>query len=405
MNCQKCGSPIIPGDKFCKTCGTAVAVQEVAQPMMAQMPTGMEQQMNNPMNNNINNNMNMQPQQPAQQHPLMMNQADLNMNAMTMNLGNNMNMQQENNMGMNNNQFIPNAMSTPMDNNVNSMNTMGAMDMSNQMNSMNNMNQMGTMNDMSAPMIGMNQMDMSNQMNNMNSLNNGMSSVPTPPPGMAMGMNTPMSIGPMGAVTPQNNNSKFIIAGIAVVVVVLVLAFTLFGNTSNLNEKEVGKGNEEEKEVPTYTVKISGFAFKVPQTYIYEVNNGYLMMTDESNAWVIRLSVQKASYETFKKNIDQIKMNAEKKGYEVETAALKTIGGVEMIKLCYESSGIKNNGAFSKINSMYVVAIDAFNEENTYDDKLLEKAAAIVKTAEYTGETTNMEIAIPDGVKNLLNQQ
>ena len=39
------------------------------------------------------------------------------------------------------------------------------------------------------------------------------------------------------------------------------------------------------------------------------------------------------------------------------------------------------------------------------DDKLLEKAAAIVKTAEYTGETTNMEIAIPDGVKNLLNQQ
>ena len=23
MNCQKCGSPLVPGDKFCKTCGAA----------------------------------------------------------------------------------------------------------------------------------------------------------------------------------------------------------------------------------------------------------------------------------------------------------------------------------------------------------------------------------------------
>lgn len=406
MNCQKCGSPLVPGDKFCTTCGTQVqdANQNMQQPMMTQMPSGMDNQMNN--------NMQQETQQPTQQHPLMMNQADLNMNAMTMN--NNMNQMndmsmnnQDNSLNMGNNQFVPqdnsmNQQPTMMDNNMNMQqpsmmdNNMNSMNNTNSMNGMSNMNSMNSMNSMN----NMNNMNMG--MNNMNSgMNNQIPQPMTPPTGMSMGINP----GPMGAVTPKNNNSKFIIAGVAVVAVILVVVFLFAGNNSSLNGDEVGQTGDEEVEVATYTVQLSGFSFKVPQTYIYEVSNGYLMMTDESDSWIVRISVQKASYETLKTNMDQLKPTAEKKGYTAEAAEIVTMNGLEMIKFNFEASGMKYNGAYAKINSMYLATIEGFNEDNTYDESLLKKASSIVKSAEYVGETSNMEIAIPNGAIDLITLQ
>ena len=350
MNCQKCGSPLVPGDKFCKTCGTAVQQE---QPMMNQMPTGMDNQMNNQPENNA-------------QHPLMMNQADLNVNAMSTN--NNMNTMDnnQNNMGMGNNQFVPNDQ--PMMNNNQPM-------MNNNMSMMNN---------------GM------NQMNN---------SVPQPMsiPGNNMGMNQPMT-GPMGAMTPKNNNSKFIIGGVILAIVVIAAILVFGGSGSSLGGGSVGKGGEEEKNVPTYSVKISGFSFQVPQTYIYEASNGYLLLTDESDSWILRLSVQKASYENLKSNKEQLKPTAEKQGYNAEAAVVKTFNGVEMIKFNFEASGMKYNGAYAKLNSMYLATIEGFNADNSYDESLLKRAASVIKTAEYVGETANMEIAIPDGAITLIGQ-
>lgn len=342
MNCQKCGSPLIPGDKFCKTCGSAVQQE---QPMMNQMPTGMDNQMNNQPENNA-------------QHPLMMNQADLNVNAMSTN--NNMNIMDnnQNNMGMGNNQFVPN----------------------------------------NQPMMNSGMQPMNNGMNQMNN------QIPQPMsiPGNNMGMSQPMN-GPMGAVTPKNNNSKFIIGGVILAIVVIAAILVFGGSGTNLGG-EVGKGGEEEKNVPTYTVKISGFSFQVPQSYIYEVSNGYLLLTDESDSWILRLSVQKASYETLKSNKEQLKPTAEKQGYTAETAVVKTFNGVEMIKFNFEASGMKYNGAYAKLNSMYLATIEGFNADNSYDESLLKKAASIIKTAEYVGETANMEIAIPDGAITLIGQ-
>ena len=54
---------------------------------------------------------------------------------------------------------------------------------------------------------------------------------------------------------------------------------------------------------------------------------------------------------------------------------------------------------------MYIATIEGFNQENTYDESILKRATAIIKTAEYTGETVNMEIAIPSGALDLLTAE
>ena len=209
----------------------------------------------------------------------------------------------------------------------------------------------------------------------------------------------PMNNGPLGAMTPKTNNTGKLIA-IAIVIVAVLAGIFVFGNF-DFGGKEVGKGSEE-KEVPTYTVNVSGFSFKVPQTYIYEVSNGYLMFTDETDEWIIRISVQKASFETLKTNKEQLKVAAEKRGYIATTPVVKKINGVELIEFNFEASSLKYNAAYAKLNSMYIATIEGFNQENTYDDAILKRAIAIIKTAEYTGEAVNMEIAIPSGALDLM---
>ena len=373
MNCQKCGSPLTPEDKFCKTCGTQVQTIEQSneQSIMSQMPTGMIEQMNN-----IE-----QVQKEQKPHPLTMNQTDLTLNAMSASTNlNNINPMDPNyqntmnQMPMGNNQYIPvDNMQQP---------TMTPIPMDNATNQMPNMNQMANM-------------------NNMMPMNNQIPQPMTPPPGM--NMNQPMNVGPMGTMTPpKNNNSKFILAGVAIAVVILVALMLIGGNTKL--EDEIGKTNEEEKEVATYKVNLSGVTFKVPQTFIYEVNSGYLLLTDETDSWVIRISIMKASYETIKNNRSQLKTAAEQKGYKAEDAELKTINGLEIVKFNFEAGGIKYNGAYAKINSMYLATVEGFNQENTYDEQILSKAAGIIKTAEYTGQTANMEINFPDTLATLIQE-
>lgn len=353
MNCQKCGSPLVPGDKFCKTCGAAAETMP-EQNMMGQN-NGQMNQMANPMpiEQPVNN-------QPAGNHPLMMNQADLNVNAMSTNFNQ-----------MNND---VNGAQAPQDNSTFFGGTLN--------------------NEQPAPMnMGMSDNMMNNQIPQPMNIPNAMPSL----------HQMPTNNGPMGAMTPKGNNTGKFIA-IAVVVVAILAGVLIFGNL-NLGGKEVGKGGEQEKEVPTYTVNVNGFSFKVPQTYIYEISNGYLMFTDESDEWIIRISVQKASFETLKTNKEQLKVAAEKRGYIATNPVVKKINGVELIEFNFEASSLKYNAAYAKLNSMYIATIEGFNQENTYDEEILKRATAIVKTAEYTGETVNMAIAIPNGALDLLTAE
>ena len=354
MNCQKCGSPLVPGDKFCKTCGSAIDAMPEQNAMVGQN-NGQMNQMANPMPEQqpMNN-------QPAGNHPLMMNQADLNVNAMSNNF-NQMNNE------INGGQQEPETQSF-----------FG-----------------GALNN-NEPQIQMTPMMNDNMMNNQ--IPQQMS-IPNAMPTMNQ---MPMN-GAMGAMTPKSNNTGKFIA-IAVVVVAVLVGIFAFGNF-DFGGKEVGKGGEEEKEIPTYTVNVNGFSFKVPQTYIYEISNGYLMFSDESDEWIIRISVQKASFETLKTNKEQLKVAAEKRGYIATNPVVKKINGVELIEFNFEASSLKYNAAYAKLNSMYIATIEGFNQENTYDESILKRATAIIKTAEYTGETVNMEIAIPSGALDLLTAE
>ena len=355
MNCQKCGSPLVPGDKFCKTCGSAIEAMPEQNLMMGQN-NGQMNQMANPMPEQqpMNN-------QPAGNHPLMMNQADLNVNAMS--------------------------------NNFNQMNS----DLNG------NQTQSETPSFFGGALNNEQPVQMTPMMND-NMMNNQIPQQMSIPNAIPTLNQMPNNTGAMGAMTPKGNNTGKFIA-IAVVVIAVIAGILVFGNF-NFGGKEVGKGGEEEeKEIPTYTVNVNGFSFKVPQTYIYEISNGYLMFTDESDEWIIRISVQKASFETLKTNKEQLKVAAEKRGYIATNPVVKKINGVELIEFNFEASSLKYNAAYAKLNSMYIATIEGFNQENTYDEEILKRATAIVKTAEYTGETVNMEIAIPNGALDLLTAE
>ena len=356
MNCQKCGSPLVPGDKFCKTCGSAVNAMPEQNMMM-----GQDNGQTNVMANQMPEQQPVVNNQPAGSHPLMMNQADLNVNAMSTNFN-------------------------QMNNDVN-----GASQVQQETPSFFG----GNLNNEQPQLTPMN--------NGMDMMNNQMPQAMSIPNAMPTMNQMPMNNGPMGAMTPQGNNKGKFVA-IAVIVVAILAGVLIFGNY-DFGGKEVGKGSEEEKEVPTYTVNVSGFSFKVPQTYIYEISNGYLMFTDESDEWIIRISVQKASFETLKTNKEQLKVAAEKRGYIATNPVVKKINGVELIEFNFEASSLKYNAAYAKLNSMYIATIEGFNQENTYDESILKRATAIVKTAEYTGESVSMSVAIPNGALDLLTAE
>lgn len=327
MNCKKCGAPLSNEDVFCKNCGT-------------------------PVNDNS-----------AVQNQNMMNNGKMYSNVTS----NPVNVDMTNNMGANNVNSVPNNQGVAN----NSLNG----NISNQQ--MNYGNYMNTA--------------MPNNMPNQN----------------------PVSTN--GVVNDADKKKKTImIAGIAGAIVVVVLAVILTANniknpnkdnnagnnSGNNNGSEVnnGSGNNNgsgsnnggsNTVAPTpsntsaYKVKYEDFTFNIPDNMLYEVASYALKIGNEEQTWVAELAMYERNFENLKGTINQIQGKLQNSGMQASAAELKKIGNSEFITVEAVESGSNFLVAYGKLNSMYVVTIMIYNEDNTYDYDALNKVANITSNATY----------------------
>lgn len=190
----------------------------------------------------------------------------------------------------------------------------------------------------------------------------------------------------------KNSNTKFIIIGIVVVLAIvgIVVAISAFGgnktNNSGINNGGSSAANS------SYTVKFNGFTFKIPTNLVYEEEEDCIALGDEEGTWTAYIEVIEGSYSQMLSKKSQLQSVYQSKGYTSSAAVEKTIGGMPFITLEISKSGTNALLGLAKANSMNIFGITAYNVENEYDYKLLEKVSSILKSAEYTGTTNNMSI-------------
>lgn len=200
--------------------------------------------------------------------------------------------------------------------------------------------------------------------------------------------------------TPQYNNQqpkssggsiKYIAIGVVLLIGVIATIFVvgLLKNKDNDNKTGGSSSNVTQTSKNNYKVNFKGFTLEIPDNLVYEEKNNQLMIGNEADTWVTILEIEEGNFSQLKANKSQLQTSMQQNGYVASTASERTLGGVDFITLEVTASGQKAIAAVAKANSMYFIGITALNLNNEYDYTLLETIAPIIKSAQYTGNTTN----------------
>ena len=166
------------------------------------------------------------------------------------------------------------------------------------------------------------------------------------------------------------------------------------------------------QQTSSYKVNYGGFKLYIPDDLIYEMDytNKAINIGDASSTWVSQLAIQQVPFKNFKQNKSQIKavldelLNNEAK---VSSATIETIEGVEFIIAEVNAGGMNVCIGLAELNSMYSACMVIMNEENDFNREYFKRYATIIRTAEYTGDSsymnTNSKIKIED-IKNALQR-
>lgn len=219
-----------------------------------------------------------------------------------------------------------------------------------------------------------------NYSNNMNSNQQGWANYNNAP----MYNNQPMN--------KPSGNGKYIAIGFAIIVgiIAIVVVVSMVMNKDNNNSLTGGGSSSVTQPSKTnYKVAFKGFTFEIPDNFVYEEDNGTLMIGNEEGTWAAILELEQGSFSQLKANKSQLQSLMQQSGYTASIASEKNLGGVDFITLEISASGQNAIAALAKANSMYFIGVTAMNQDNEFDYKLLETIAPIVKSAQYNGNTTN----------------
>ena len=147
----------------------------------------------------------------------------------------------------------------------------------------------------------------------------------------------------------------------------------------------------------SYKVNYLGFKLYIPDDLIYEMDytNDGIVIGDAMQTWIAEFIIKQASYQMVKqnKNIMVQYFNEHFAGYnpKISEARVETIDGVEFVTIETEAAGQSMLIGYASLNSMYTLCFNLMNENNDFNRAYLKYIASIVKTAEYTGESTYMK--------------
>lgn len=214
---------------------------------------------------------------------------------------------------------------------------------------------------------------------------------------------------------PKNNNTKFILLGICIAVVLVVGIILIYvfvgkdnseisGDGSNNTGTTTGENNnsgtttDDNKNddsssvnnTSNYTVKFKGFTFKIPTNLVYETEIDSILLGDEDGTWATYIEVIEGSYNQILSNKNQLQTIYQQQGYSANPAVEKNIGGVNFLTLEISKSGYNALLGFSKANSMYLFGTTTYNLDNEYDYEVLKTISSILSSAEFNSEANNM---------------
>lgn len=196
------------------------------------------------------------------------------------------------------------------------------------------------------------------------------------------------------SVSQKNDNTKFIIIGIAIAVVVvgIFIGIIAIGGKKSGAGTNNGGSSATNNSNSSYTVKFNGFTFKIPTNLVYETQTDAILLGDEEGTWVTYIEVMEGSYSQVLSKKNQLQGLYQSMGYTSSAAVEKTISGMPFITLELSKGGTNALLGIAKANSMNMFGITAYNMDNEYDYKLLETVSSILSSAEYSGATNNMSV-------------
>lgn len=206
-----------------------------------------------------------------------------------------------------------------------------------------------------------------------------------------------MQQAPASASTPnKSNNIVTIIAIVVAVACIIGIVILLIPKLTGSEKKTVVNDENNNKPVvvtkSTYKVDYSGFTFSIPDELIYEITNNALFIADEDTTWAAQLQVIDQNYNTLKSNKSNIKTTLSNYGISSTDAEVKTYGDTEYVTVEATSGGENALYAYAKLNTMKVLAITVYSQDNDFDYDVLETISSIVLTAVAKDTSNNISI-------------
>lgn len=372
MNCKICGYPITGSDQFCKNCGTATNNTNVQ-------------------NNGVNIQAPIQQVQPAigqevAPQPVNNNPAPQVIPAMNFVQGPESINQQENNM-----QQPINNIQQAVSNNIPAPQPVNSSQILEQNQNINNIGQPQNIEQVS----NNNMQETTNQpLQQPNNIIPETKEVPQPPVSIEQPIttNNPPQDNPQ-PTKQKNNNRQNILVGIALVLLIAVVAFFIIKKFLN-KEPQPEPNNEPQavNKISNYTVKHNGFSFKIPTNLIYVENEGSLAITNEEDTKAAYIEVMEGLYSQLVTNKNMLQGVYQEEGYTTSSVKEEAIGNNEFITMELSANGTNILLAFTKANSMNVFGVTIYNLDNEYDYDYLNTIANILTNSEYTGETNAISL-------------
>lgn len=136
--------------------------------------------------------------------------------------------------------------------------------------------------------------------------------------------------------------------------------------------------------------EVNNFKYKIPNSYIYDKSDGYLLVYDADNKFKIAIRSIKGSYDDLALSKVSIKESVKEQGYVVNDIKELVVSNNNYIVLELIDNATKHLVAFTGLND-YVMYVDIVTSSNDIDETILNTAEDIIRNAEYISKVDTLE--------------
>lgn len=167
--------------------------------------------------------------------------------------------------------------------------------------------------------------------------------------------------------------------------------------TSN-NDYGTTTTSSTQRNASTYKVNYGGFKLYIPDDLIYQMDatNDAINIGDALSTWVAQMSIQQLPFQQLKQNKSYLSSYFSEylSSYNatVSNATVENIDGIEFIIMELKVAGTNELMGLAQLNSMYTACLEVANENNDFDRNVLKNLTSIIRTAEFSGDSKNLEV-------------